>query len=1065
MSENKKITIGIWVNAEMSGLQRTLDGIRMHTPEPFDLILLPDGPDTATADALTQLKEHPQLATDQALGASACFNRLISYDQADVVVFLESGSIVTPGWLERLLEALYAGPSHGLAGPSTNRAWNEQRLSDALSAEAPAQVVETYAARVAKRYQGVYRTLEPLYSLADFCYVVKREVIEAIGAADEEYGTGPCWEMDYNIRAARAGFKGVWACGAYLHREPLASRRAREEARLLEANKRRYQDKFCRLKIENRRREYCSHCEGDECEYFAPKELIQIRLPLTEDGKQTPDTTPPTTGSEQPQYSHQVLKNKARNLKPETGSSKTATESVPLVSCIMPTYNRRLFVAQAIEYFLRQDYPNRELIIVDDGTDPINDLIPDDPYIRYLHLDEKHTIGTKRNLACNEAKGDIIVHWDDDDWMAPWRLNYQVEGLLSEQADICGLDSILFYDAKHDQAWEYIYPGGGKAWVYGGTLCYTKALWYRNPFPDINVGEDNRFVWSSHSKKVIALQDNRFYVGLIHPGNTSPKRTTGNRWHPYPSERIRNLIGEDLIFSQPNQAGGNDKPQPFSSGLSTHERSISMMTIAREADLTLPEFAAFNHGQSLPRMRRWELPFALFQSCLSNTMSVLDCTINPVNFQEMLIRLYPHTLYRYWNPIQNGQFALPFGVPDEAFDRVICVNTLEHLLKPQRDALIASMARKLKPCGLLILTSDYYFDWLWEQPGLIEAGVMRADRKEIFNGWNKVTPQEWLDFCQRHDLHPMAEMIEEPRDDDPTLYRKEEPYSHACIGGVFYKPPCADLPNGRKIVLALLTWNTCNVSIDSVHAHIREARMLQRLGQVPFLCVCDNGSTDGTVEALQALEPEIDVSYKFILNKENLGSSIARNQIIDYMLECDADYLLFMDGDIEIVPFSSFAMLRYMENSGHRLGCIGADSVGQTPYRERASAYLYSINGCPLETTNLVAWTQYGMFRREVFEDGVRFDETEPFNQAGWGFEDNDLAFQMEMKGYLNQRFFGMTYLHRAARSSIRIMCERGINAQALYARRKQYVIDKWSSVPIINNGPLHDVRRVNMRF
>ncbi|HKV56931.1 MAG TPA: hypothetical protein VJO32_01570, partial [Ktedonobacteraceae bacterium] len=193
------------------------------------------------------------------------------------------------------------------------------------------------------------------------------------------------------------------------------------------------------------------------------------------------------------------------------------------------------------------------------------------------------------------------------------------------------------------------------------------------------------------------------------------------------------------------------------------------------------------------------------------------------------------------------------------------------------------------------------------------------------------------------------------------------------------------------------------------------------------------------------------------------GNSIARNQIIDYTRQCDADYVLFMDGDIEIVPFSSFAMLRYMENNGSKLGCIGADSAWQTLERSRASACLYTIDGCKLDTTNLVAWTQYGMFRRAVFEDGCRFDENAPFNQAGWGFEDNDLAFQMEMKGYLNQRFFGMMYLHRAARSSIRIMYEQGIDPVSRYAQRKQYVIDKWASVPQINNDPLVYVRRVSM--
>ena len=256
---------------------------------------------------------------------------------------------------------------------------------------------------------------------------------------------------------------------------------------------------------------------------------------------------------------------------------------------------------------------------------------------------------------------------------------------------------------------------------------------------------------------------------------------------------------------------------------------------------------------------------------------------------------------------------------------------LEHLLKAQREALIAAMARKLKPGGWLILTSDYYFDAFWTQPAFLQGGVMRADRSEIFNGWNKVTPQEWLEIGRRYDLHPIAETVEEPREDDAGLYRQRPPYPHACIAGVFRKTPRTDLPAGKKIVLALLAWNTRDVTMDSVRAHVREAQMLRRLGQEPFLCICDNGSTDGLADALQAFESNVDIPHQFIFNRDNLGSSIARNQIIDYMLACDADYLLLMDGDIEIVPFSSFAMLRYMENNGHQLGCIGADSRRANP--------------------------------------------------------------------------------------------------------------------------------------
>jgi hypothetical protein len=105
-------------------------------------------------------------------------------------------------------------------------------------------------------------------------------VIEAVGAADEAYGLGPCWEMDYNNRAARAGFLGVWACAAYVHRAPFTARRRIEEAQHFEASRRRYEDKFCARRLRGERGAYEPHCKGEGCAEFAPPGLIRIREPL-----------------------------------------------------------------------------------------------------------------------------------------------------------------------------------------------------------------------------------------------------------------------------------------------------------------------------------------------------------------------------------------------------------------------------------------------------------------------------------------------------------------------------------------------------------------------------------------------------------------------------------------------------------------------------------------------------------------------------------------------------------------------------------------------------------------
>ena len=220
----------------------------------------------------------------------------------------------------------------------------------------------------------------------------------------------------------------------------------------------------------------------------------------------------------------------------------TVTDRSPLVSCIMPTRNRRAFVPAAIAAFQSQDYERRELVVVDDGADGVADLIPDDPRIRYERVTRRMLLGAKRNLACSLAAGDVIVHWDDDDWSASWRLTYQVTGLLRTRADICGLRQVIFFDPVAQRAWRYAYPANsGRAWVAGGTLCYGKDFWRAHAFPEVNSGEDTRFVWDGRPN-IAALPDPTFYVATIHSGNTSPKRPGGDRWREYDSGKVMALL-------------------------------------------------------------------------------------------------------------------------------------------------------------------------------------------------------------------------------------------------------------------------------------------------------------------------------------------------------------------------------------------------------------------------------------------------------------------------------------------------------------------------------------------
>jgi len=498
--------IGIHVHAEPERLRATLASVRENTRGDFAIVLLPDAPDVFTDAALAELCELPQLATADARGGAACFNRLAQASDAEVIVLLESGALVGPGWLEHLLAALRADARNGLAGPSTNIGWNEQAVFS-RPPPSPNELART-AAEAARRFGSAARTLEPLYSLADFCYAVRREVIEAIGLADEGYGLGPCWEMDYNIRAARAGWRGVWAGAAYVQRLSFTTRRQRDEARLFEASKQRYQDKFCGARLRGEKSDYRPHCRGDACPNFAP--------------------LPPGACES------------GRTLRPVALSSQR-----PLVSCTMPTCDRLDFVREAVGCFLRQDYPNLELVIVDDGTQAVAPALPADPRLRLIHLPEKKNTGAKRNLACAAARGEIIVHWDDDDWYPADRVSRQIAALQTRRVEICGTSTLFFHDAKAGRAWRYRYVHGGRSWLAGSTLAYRKSWWAAHPFAEIQVGEDTRFVWTAAAGEVCDLEAAELCVARIHPGNTSRKQTSGSGWQPHPVADLESLLGDE----------------------------------------------------------------------------------------------------------------------------------------------------------------------------------------------------------------------------------------------------------------------------------------------------------------------------------------------------------------------------------------------------------------------------------------------------------------------------------------------------------------------------------------
>ncbi|HUA61170.1 MAG TPA: glycosyltransferase [Verrucomicrobiae bacterium] len=187
--------------------------------------------------------------------------------------------------------------------------------------------------------------------------------------------------------------------------------------------------------------------------------------------------------------------------------------------------------------------------------------------------------------------------------------------------------------------------------------------------------------------------------------------------------------------------------------------------------------------------------------------------------------------------------------------------------------------------------------------------------------------------------------------------------------------------------------------------------------------VVDNGSDDGSREYLASCQ-----GILAILNDQNRGSSTARNQGLDH---CHGDVLL-LDSDILYIP-GSYAYLAELSRSAG-VACAGFHHYTYTRVKEDAWPDL--VTKKPKVVRGTFAYTHYAFFQAEVFRK-CRFDEN--FG-IGWGFEDNDLTFQMNALG-MKSICARATYFHRK-KSSVEHLKSRGQSSR--FGARLKYFRTKW---------------------
>jgi len=226
-------------------------------------------------------------------------------------------------------------------------------------------------------------------------------------------------------------------------------------------------------------------------------------------------------------------------------------ETLPKVSVVTITRDRRAFIPLAKYCFLAQGYPEEKLewVIVDDGKDQIKDLVSDLPNVKYVLVDEPMTIGAKRNLGVQSASHDMLVMMDDDDVYPNNSLLTRVAFMLAEPKKSCVFSTTIpCYDIHKTTSFMNVPPNTlpMRERVSEATLAFTRAFWEEQKFPDEQIAEGGAFIRGREQMcREVSPQD--VIVSLVHSKNTSSRKTPAgeaNGCHYGFSDDLFTLVSE-----------------------------------------------------------------------------------------------------------------------------------------------------------------------------------------------------------------------------------------------------------------------------------------------------------------------------------------------------------------------------------------------------------------------------------------------------------------------------------------------------------------------------------------
>lgn len=196
------------------------------------------------------------------------------------------------------------------------------------------------------------------------------------------------------------------------------------------------------------------------------------------------------------------------------GISRPSEAEAP-VSVITCT-NKQGFMENILQNFMRQEYGNKELIVVLNNNAVIErewlDRTSGHGNIRVLRMDESKTLGECLNFAVEQAKGSFIAKFDDDDYYAPFYLTDMIDCFKYADAEIVGKYSYYCYLedlgilALRFKGLEYRYTD----FLSGATMVAKKEVFDSVRFDSLPSGTDTQFYRACDAKGIRLYSSDRF---------------------------------------------------------------------------------------------------------------------------------------------------------------------------------------------------------------------------------------------------------------------------------------------------------------------------------------------------------------------------------------------------------------------------------------------------------------------------------------------------------------------------------------------------------------------------